>query len=105
MQPAFRLDEPDNLLSTACGDAHHHPSGVHIMSNDITVFIEGEVQFVKGEDMFLTGVFLTKDVLQCHHAGGSGKRHVFRHICKHAVIDLMREWRRHTVSMCIQDTK
>jgi hypothetical protein len=32
---------------TACGDAHHHPSCVHIMCNDITVFIKGEVQFVK----------------------------------------------------------
>jgi hypothetical protein len=59
------------------------------MSNDITVFIKGEVQFVKRKDMFLTGVFLTKNVLQCHHTGGSGKRHVFRHIRKHAVINLM----------------
>jgi hypothetical protein len=104
IQPAFGFDEPDNLFLTACGDAHHHPSGIHIISNNIMVFIKGEVQFVNGKDMFLTGVFLTEDVLQCHHTGSSGKRHVFRHIRKHAVIDLMREWRRQAVSVCIQDT-
>jgi hypothetical protein len=104
IQPAFGFNEPDNLFSTARGDAHHHPLGVHRMSNDIMVFIEGEVQFVKGEDMFLTGVFLTKDVLQSNHTGSGSEGHMLWHIRKHAVVNLMWEWRRHTVSVCIQDT-
>jgi hypothetical protein len=54
--------------------------------------------------VFLTGVLFPENVLQCHHNGSSGKGHVFRHIGKHVIINLVWEWRRHAVSVWIQDT-